>query len=90
MMVVRFVEMCRRRGLEVKANKSEVLVLGGEKGFKREIRVGRSRLEQVLEFKYLRCVMGESGTDVAVCIRMVASGRKVAGTIRSLIDDMGL
>ena len=30
MMVERFVEVCRRRGLKVNANKSKVMVLSGE------------------------------------------------------------
>ena len=38
----------------------------------------------VLEFKYLGCVLDESGTDGAVCNRKVASRRKGAGAIRSL------
>ena len=31
-MVGRFIEVCRRRGLKVKAGKSKVMVLGGEEG----------------------------------------------------------
>ena len=38
------------------------------------------------ELKYLGCVLGESGTDEADCSRKVASGRKVAGAIRSLVN----
>ena len=43
-------------------------------------------LEPVSEFKYLRCVLDESGTDGAECSRKVASGRRVAGAIRSLVN----
>ena len=43
-------------------------------------------LERVLEFKYLGCVLDESGTDGAECSRKVASGRGVAGTISSLVN----
>ena len=32
MMVGRFVEVCRRRGLELNIGKSKVIVLGGEEG----------------------------------------------------------
>ena len=32
----------------------------------------------------------ESGTDEAECSRKVASGRRVAGTIRSLVNARGL
>ena len=40
----------------------------------------------VLEFKYLRCVLDESGTDGAKGNRKVASRRGVASTIRSLVN----
>ena len=38
----------------------------------------------VSEFKYLECVLDESGTDGSESIRKVASGMRVAGAIRSL------
>ena len=41
-------------------------------------------LEHVSEFNYLGCALNESGTCGVECRRKVASGRKVAGTIRSL------
>ena len=44
------------------------------------------RLEHVSEFKYLWCILDESGTCGAECSRKVASGRKVAGAIRSLVN----
>ena len=44
------------------------------------------RLEHVSEFKYLGCVLDESCTDEAKCRRKVASGRRVAGGIRSLVN----
>ena len=44
----------------------------------------RIRLEHVSEFKYLECVLDESGTDEAECSRKVVSLRKVAGAIRSV------
>ena len=81
--VGRFAEVCRRRGLKVNAGKSKVIVLGGEKGLECEIFVDGMRLEHVSEFKYLGCVMNESGTDEAECRRKVASGRRVTGAIRS-------
>ena len=43
-------------------------------------------LEHVSEFKYLGCVLGEAGTDGAECSRKVASRRRVAGAIRSLVN----
>ena len=54
--VGRFVEVCRRRGLKVNADNSKVMVVDGEEGMKCEIHVDGARLEQVSEFKYLGCV----------------------------------
>ena len=52
----------------------------------REKDKGEEGLEHVSEFKYLGCVLDESGTDGAECSRKVASGRRVAGAIRSLVN----
>ena len=38
------------------------------------------------EFKYLGCVLDKSGTDAAECHTKVASGSRVAGAIRSLVN----
>ena len=54
-MVGCFAEVCRR-GLEVNAGKSKVMVLGGEEGLECEVCVDGIRLEHVSEFKYLGCV----------------------------------
>ena len=48
------------------------------------------RLEHVSEFKYLGCILDESGTYGAKCSRKVASRRRVAGAIRSLINPRDL
>ena len=48
------------------------------------------RLEHVSEFKYLGCVLNESGTDGAECFRNGASGWKAAGSIRSLVNARNL
>ena len=40
------------------------------------------------EFKYFGCVLDESDTVRAECNRKVANGRKVADTIRSLVNAM--
>ena len=61
----RFVEVCRRRGVKVNASKSKMVMLCGEEGLECEICVEEMRLEHVLEFKYLRYVLNESGTDEA-------------------------
>ena len=51
-----------------------------------EVNVERIRLEHVSEFKYLGCVLDKSGIDETECSRKVASGRSVAGAIRSLVN----
>ena len=38
----------------------------------------------------MRCVLDESGTDEAVCYRKLASGRRVAVAVRSLVNARGL
>ena len=38
-----------------------------------------------MEFKYLGCVLDESGTDEVECHRKVESERRIAGAIRSLV-----
>ena len=40
-----------------------MMVLDGEKGLKCEVRVDGISLEHVSEFKYLGCILDESGTD---------------------------
>ena len=40
-------------------------MLEGEEGLECEIDIDRIRLEHVSEFKYLGCVLDESGTDEA-------------------------
>ena len=64
------------------------MVLNGEKGC--EVHVDGVRLEYVSKFKYLGCVLYESGTDEAECSRKVASGRRVAVAIRSLVNARNL
>ena len=74
--------MCIRKGLKVNAGKSRVM-LGGEERLECEVCVDGIGLEHESEFKYLGCVLDESGTNEAECSRKVASGRRVAGAIRS-------
>ena len=74
----RFADVCRRRGIKVNGDKNKVIVLSGEERLECEIHVGGTRLEQVSEFKYLWCVLDESGTEVAACRRKMANWRKVA------------
>ena len=49
--------------------KSKVMVLNGEEGLECDVYVDGIRLEHVSEFKYLCCVLDESGTDRAECNR---------------------
>ena len=85
-MVRRFDEVCRRRGLKVNAGKSKVMILNGEEGIEYEVHVNGVCLEYVSEFKYLGYVLDESSTDGAECSWKVASKRKVVGAIRSLVN----
>ena len=62
-MVGRLVEVSRRRCLKVNAGKIKVMILNGKEGLRLEVYVDEIRLEQVSEFKYLGCVLDESGTD---------------------------
>ena len=88
-MVGHFVEVCRRRGLKVNAIKSKGMVLGAEEGLGgRFMWMGRNWSK--CQFKYLGCVLDESGTHDAKYHRRVASGMKVAGAIRSLVNGRGL
>ena len=63
--VGRIVQVCRRRGLKVNAGQRKVMVLNGELGLECQVHVDWIRLEYVLGFKYLGCVLNESGTDGA-------------------------
>ena len=47
-------------------------------------------LEHISDFKYLGCVLDKSSTDEAECSREVASGRRTAGAIRSLVNARSL
>ena len=62
------------------------MVLNGEEGLECEVHADGICLEHASEFQYLECVLDESGTDGAECSRKVASGRRVAGAIRSLVN----
>ena len=57
-MAGRSVNVCRRRGLKVNADKRKVMVLNGEEGLECELYVHGTRLGQFSE-----CVLDESGTD---------------------------
>ena len=63
-----------------------VMVLGGEEELEYEVCIYRIHLEHVSEFKYLGCVLDESGKDEAEYSIEVLSGRRDAGVIRSLAN----
>ena len=86
----RFVEVRRRKALKVNVSKSKVRLLGWEKGLECEVCLDGVRLENVSEFKYLGCVLNELDADEAECNRKVASGRRVGGAIRSLVNARSL
>ena len=51
-----------------------------------EVNVDGICLGHASEFKYLECTLDESGTDGAEFSRMVASGMRFVGAIRSLVN----
>ena len=74
----------------MKAGKSKMMVMNGEEGLEWEVHVDGIHLEHVSELKYLRCVLEEACTFRAKCRRKVASERRVAGAIRSLVSAQDL
>ena len=66
------------------------MVLNGEDRLECEVHVDGIRLEHVSELKYLGCVLDESVTDGEECSKVVASVRRVAGVIRSLVNPMDI
>ena len=55
-----------------------------------EVHVDGVHLEHISEFKYLGCVLDEAGRVGAECSRKVASEKRVAGAIRSLVNTRDL
>ena len=61
----------------------QMIVSGGEEGLECEICVDRIHLEHVSEFKYLVCVLDESGTNETECsIGKIGNHRKVGVKIK--------
>ena len=60
-----FFEVYRRRCIKVRADKSNMMVLSGQEGLECEVLVDGVRLDHASGFKYLGCVLDESGTDEA-------------------------
>ena len=83
-MVGWYVQVCRRSRLKFNVVKNKLRVLGGEDGLECEVYVDEMQLEHALEFKYLGCVLNESGKDKAEFRKKVVSGRRVQSAIRSL------
>ena len=61
-----------------------------KEGLECEVHVNGIHIEYVSEFKYLECVLDESGSYGAECSREVASRRRVTGDIRSLVNTRDL
>ena len=72
--------------MKVNAANNKVMVLNGEERLESEVHTDRIRFEHASEFKYLGCILDESGTDRAECNRKMVSGRRVVGAIRSLVN----
>ena len=70
--------------------RNKVMVLGGEEGMGYDVCVDVICLEHISEFKYLECVLDESCTVDEEYSRKMASGRRVAGGIRSLVNAWSL
>ena len=85
-MVGLFVEVCRRSRLKFKAGKSKMMVMKVEERLECEVHIDGVYLEHFSKLKYMRCVLNEAGTDMAECNRKVASGRRMAGAIMSLVN----
>ena len=88
--MVYFLLRCVGERSESQCRQEQMMVLGWEEGLECEVYVDGINLEHVSEFKYLRCVLNESGTDEAECSRKMPSWRRVAGAIRSLVNAMNL
>ena len=73
-MLRRFAEVCRRRGLKGNVGKSKVTALNGEEVLECKGNTYGIRLEHVSELKYLGYVFDESGTYGADCSMKIASG----------------
>ena len=79
-MVRRFIEVCRRRGMKVIADKSTMMVLNGEEGMECEVCMDGMQLEHVSEFKIFRVLW----------MNLVQMRQNVAGAIKSLVNARGL
>ena len=76
--------------MKVNTGKSKVITMNEEEGLEYEAHVDGVHLEHVSEFKYLGCVLGEADTDGAECSRKVASRRRVASALKSLVNARNL
>ena len=62
------------------------MVMNGQEGLECEFHLDGVRLENVSKFKHLGCILDKSGIEWAECSRKVASVRRVASVIRSLVN----
>ena len=89
MIIWRFVDACNSRGLKIYAN-NNVIELREDEGSVCEIFEYGMRMEYLSEFKYLGYLLDERGTYSSECRSKVASGKKVANTVRSLVNARSL
>ena len=80
MTVIRFNEVCTRRGLKVNADKSKVMVLNEGKGLECEVHVDGIRLENSRNLNIWDVFLTNQAQMGAKC------SRKVAGAIRYLVN----
>ena len=65
LLICSFIVACRGKGLKINTVKNKVMA-GGEEELEYEFCIDKIYLKHILEFKYLRYVLDESGTDEAV------------------------
>ena len=67
-MVKRFAEMCRKRGLKKSGGKSKAIAMNGGEGLECEVHIDGIRLEHVSKFKYLGCVLDKCVLCLFLCM----------------------
>ena len=86
LLINKFNNVCKRRGLKINVDKSKVMIVGGGNENRCEVDLNGKMLEVVKEFGYLGSIVNDKGTDESDCNKRVVNGRKTAGMIRSLVN----
>ena len=66
-LINKFNNVCKRRGLKINVDKSEVMIVDGGNENRSEVDLNGKMLEVVKEFGYLRSIMNDKGTDESDC-----------------------